>query len=347
MIEIDASVGEGGGQIVRSALALSIITGKPVTLDHIRARRKNPGLQRQHLSAVKAAGELSGAGMLGATLHSSRLQFAPGPARAGRYRFDIGSAGSAPLVLQTVLLPLLLANGHSEVTVVGGTHNPLAPPYEFLEQAYLPQLQRMGLSATVELVKRGFYPAGGGELRASISPAQEVHGLSLRERGPLQRHEAWALLAQLPASVGQREIDTLRTALGWRLEQFRLEYDRTARSPGNAVLIALRYAELTELVVSIGARGKRAEQVAAEAAAEAAIYLESTAPVGIHLADQLLLPLGLAASRGERSEFRTLPLTQHSLTHIDILQRFLTIAIDVHAEADGSVRVTLGPSPSR
>src|SRR5687768_11257267 len=145
MLEIDGSEGEGGGQMVRSSLALSMITGTPVALDNIRARRKNPGLQRQHLTAVKAAGEVCGAGMLGASLGSSRLQFAPGPVRAGSYHFDIGSAGSASLVLQTVLLPLMLADGHSELSLVGGTHNPLAPPYEFFAHAYLPLLAPIGL----------------------------------------------------------------------------------------------------------------------------------------------------------------------------------------------------------
>jgi RNA 3'-terminal phosphate cyclase (ATP) len=344
MIEIDGSEGEGGGQMVRSSLTLSMLTGKPVTLDNIRARRKNPGLQRQHLTAVRAAGQICGAGMLGASLGSSRLQFAPGPVQPGSYRFDIGTAGSASLVLQTVLLPLMLAEGHSELALGGGTHNPLAPPYEFFVHAYLPLLAQMGLHATVELVRRGFYPAGGGELRAAASPAEELRDFELRERGAELRHSARIIVAKLPESVGQRESGVLKSKLCWKKEAVTIEEDHTSRGPGNAVLVMLEYERVTEVVVSFGEKGKRAEQVADEAAEETLAYLASTAPVGPHLADQLLLPLGIAAARGHRGRFRTLPLTQHSLTHIDILQRFLDIAIVTKSEDDGSVTLEVGPS---
>jgi RNA 3'-terminal phosphate cyclase (ATP) len=343
MIEIDGSQGEGGGQMVRSSLALSMLTGKPFLLDNIRARRKNPGLQRQHLTAVLAAGQISGAGMVGASLHSSRLQFAPGPVQAGSYRFDIGTAGSASLVLQTVLLPLMLAEGHSELTLVGGTHNPLAPPYEFFALAYLPLLHHLGLHASVDLVRRGFYPAGGGELRVAISPATELSDFELLERGDLLRQEARVIVAKLPEGIAERELETLKAKLGWKKESLKIEEDRTSRGPGNAVLVVLEYQNVTEVIVSFGERGKRAEQVAQEAAEETLAYLDSTAPVGPHLADQLLLPLGIAASRGHTCRFRTMPLTQHSLTHIEILQRFLEIEIDTRDHDEGGVLIQVGP----
>lgn len=341
MIEIDGSEGEGGGQMVRSSLALSMLTGKPFLLDNIRARRKNPGLQRQHLTAVRAAGHICAAGMIGASLHSSRLQFAPGPVQAGSYRFDIGTAGSASLVLQTVLLPLMLAEGHSELTLVGGTHNPLAPPYEFFALAYLPLLHRLGLHASVELVRRGFFPAGGGELRVAVSPATELRDFELLERGAEVRHEAQVIAAKLPENIAHREVGTLKASLGWKQEAFKIVEDTTSRGPGNAVLVVLEYEQVTEVVVSFGARGKRAEQVAQEAADETITYLNSTAPVGPHLADQLLLPLGIAASRGHACRYRTMPLTQHSLTHIDILQRFLDVQIELQEWEDASVVVEL------
>lgn len=343
MIEIDGSQGEGGGQMVRSSLALSMLTGQPFLLDNIRARRKNPGLQRQHLTAVLAAGQISGAGMIGASLHSSRLQFAPGPAQAGSYRFDIGTAGSASLVLQTVLLPLMLAEGHSELTLVGGTHNPLAPPYEFFALAYLPQLHRLGLHASVELVRRGFFPVGGGELRVAVSPATELRDFELLESGELLKQEVQVIVARLPESVAQREVGALKARLGWKKESFKIVEDTTSRGPGNAVLVVLELQNVTEVIVSFGERGKRAEQVAQEAAEETLAYLKSTAPVGPHLADQLLLPLGIAASRGRTGRFRTMPLTQHSLTHIEILQRFLEVEITTQDQDDGSVMIQLGP----
>jgi RNA 3'-terminal phosphate cyclase (ATP) len=344
MIEIDGSTGEGGGQIVRSSLALSMLTGQPFLLDNIRARRKNAGLQRQHLTAVKAAGHISSAGMVGATLHSSRLQFAPGPVQAGSYRFDIGTAGSASLVLQTVLLPLMLADGHSELTLVGGTHNPLAPPYEFFALAYLPLLHRLGLHAKVELVRRGFFPVGGGELRVAVSAATELRDFELLERGEVVQHGARVIVAKLREGIAEREIETLRSKLNWKKELFRIEQDTTSRGPGNAVLVVLEYQQVTEVVVSFGERGKRAEQVALDAAEETLAYLASTAPVGPHLADQLLLPLAVAASRGHTCRFRTLPLTQHSLTHIDIVQRFLDLQIETRVQEDASVLVELKPA---
>lgn len=344
MIEIDGSQGEGGGQMVRSSLALSMLTGRPFLLDNIRARRKNPGLQRQHLTAVKAAGQISAAGMLGASLHSSRLQFAPGPVQSGSYRFDIGTAGSASLVLQTVLLPLMLAEGHSELTLVGGTHNPLAPPYEFFALAYLPLLHRLGLHASVELVRRGFFPVGHGELRIAVSPATELRDFELLDRGDLLRQGVQVIVAKLPESVAHREVGTLKAKLGWKKEHFKILEDTTSRGPGNAVLVVLEYQNVTEVIVSFGERGKRAEQVAQEAGDETLAYLDSTAPVGPHLADQLLLPLGIAASRGHTGRFRTLPLTQHSLTHIEILQRFLDVQIETHEQEDASVLIELKPT---
>ncbi len=341
MIEIDCSSGEGGGQMVRSSLALAMLTGESVLLDNIRARRKNPGLQRQHLTAVMAAAEMSGAGMTGATLHSSRLTFAPGPVRSGTYRFDIGTAGSASLVLQTVLLPLLLAEGHSELSIIGGTHNPLAPPFEFFAETYLPQLKKMGLHASVKLVKRGFYPAGGGELRVAVSPATELLDYKLLERGKELRYRGTVIVAKLPLHIAERESAVVLRKLNWKPTALMVVDDVGSRGPGNAILLHLQFERITEVVASIGARGKRSEQVAEEAVEEAKCYLTSSAPVGPHLADQLLLPLGIAASRGHRGTFRTFPLTQHSQTHIEILKRFLSIAIEIEAQEDGSVIVTV------
>ena len=281
--------------------------------------------------------------MLGASLGSARLQFAPGEVAAGSYRFDIGSAGSASLVMQTVLLPLLLAPGHSEVTLIGGTHNPLAPSYDFLVASYLPQLRRLGFSADVQLVQRGFYPAGGGQLRATIAPTGELTDFSLMQRGALLDHRARVIVSKLPISVAEHEASTLREKLRWKKEAISVEEDRTSVGPGNVVLIELRYENVIEVVASFGARGKRAEAVATEAADEATQYLAQTAPVGPHLADQLLLPLGIAASRGHRGRFRTMPLTQHSRTHIDILQRFLDIQVAVSEEGDSAI-VEVAPS---
>jgi len=208
----------------------------------------------------------------------------------------------------------------------------------------LPLLHRLGLHASVELVRRGFYPVGGGELRVAVSPATELHDFELLERGEMVRQEAQVISAKLPENVAHREIGTLKARLNWKKEHFRIVEDTTSRGAGNAVLVVLEYQHVTEVVVSFGQRGKRAEQVAEEAACETLAYLDSTAPVGPHLADQLLLPLGIAASRGRTCRYRTMPLTQHSLTHIDILQRFLDLEIETHEQGDGSVVIELRPS---
>jgi RNA 3'-terminal phosphate cyclase (ATP) len=171
MIELDGSVGEGGGQILRTSLALSMCTGQPVTLNNIRAKRAKPGLMRQHLTCVDAAREVSGAQVQGAELGSQSLAFEPGRVRAGDYRFNVGTAGSCTLVLQTVWPALLLAGERSTLTLQGGTHNPMAPPFHFLERSFAPLVRRLGAGVSLTLRRHGFYPAGGGEMQATVEPA--------------------------------------------------------------------------------------------------------------------------------------------------------------------------------
>jgi RNA 3'-terminal phosphate cyclase (ATP) len=179
VIEIDGSFGEGGGQILRSSLALAIVTGQPVRLSNIRAGRRKPGLMRQHLTAVNAAAAICGATVDGERIGATELTFTPGAVRAGEYQFSIGTAGSTTLVLQTVLLPLLTAGGPSRIVLEGGTHNPFAPPFDFLERAYLPLINRMGPNVRATLERPGFYPAGGGRIAIEIEPATGLHGFDV------------------------------------------------------------------------------------------------------------------------------------------------------------------------
>ncbi|RMD78502.1 MAG: RNA 3'-terminal phosphate cyclase [Gammaproteobacteria bacterium] len=315
---IDGSQGEGGGQILRTSLTLSLCLGRPVELVRIRARRDPPGLRRQHLAAVRAAAAVGGARVEGAELGSQRLRFVPGPLRAGRWELDIGSAGSTTLVLQTLLPALLRAPGPCELLLRGGTHNPWAPTYHFLAEAYLPLLQRMGAQATLALERYGFYPRGGGLVRARTAPST-LRPLELLERGPVAAAEARAVVSRLPEHVARRELAVLEQVLPGRVQAVaeRVEAD----GPGNACWIALRCRALTELFAGIGRRGVPAEQVAGEAAAEARAYLAAGVPVGPHLADQLLLPLALAGG----GRFRTVPPTAHTLTNLAVLRRFLPL----------------------
>lgn len=325
MITIDGSQGEGGGQILRSSLTLSAITGKPFEIKNIRARRAKPGLMRQHLTAVKAAAEICGAKVSGAEVGSTCLRFEPGAVRAGEYTFNIGSAGSTTLVLQTALLPLALANGASRVILQGGTHNMFAPPFEFLARAFLPLMHRIGLNVHAELRRPGFYPAGGGEIEVTIGKAGAFAPLVIEERGALLSRTAEAVIANLPFHIAERELACLAHSHGWSEESLRPRGERNAQGPGNCVILTMAFEHVSEVVTSFGRTGVTAETVASEAAREMSTYLASDAPVGGYLADQLLLPMALAAG----GRFLTSKPSSHTLTNIGIIQRFLNCTVGV------------------
>lgn len=320
MLTIDGSMGEGGGQVLRSSLALSLLTSTPLRISKIRAGRARPGLMRQHLMAVHAATTISDAETSGAELGSTELTFRPQAIRAGDYRFAIGGAGSTTLVFQTVLLPLLLgASVPSTLSFEGGTHNPMAPPYDFLEQAFLPLLARMGARVDVSLSRHGFYPAGGGCWSATVHPTPRLERLELLERGALRTQSAVALCASIPGSVGARQVEALAAALSWDRAVCRPRMVADTRGPGNALLASIEAEHVTELVTGFGERGIPAESVAATVAAEVQRYLRANVPVGEHLADQLLLPLALGAG----GTFRTVKPSLHTTTQLALLELFI------------------------
>jgi RNA 3'-terminal phosphate cyclase (ATP) len=270
MLLIDGSQGEGGGQVLRSALALSMVTGTPFRIDQIRARRAKPGLLRQHLTAVQAATQVCGAEVLGASLGSSRLDFKPGKVRPGAYAFAVGTAGSATLVLQTVLPALLTASEPSTLTLEGGTHNPFAPPFDFLARAFLPLIGPLGPRVTVALERPGFYPAGGGRFRARIEPVPKLGRLELPERGEVRTRSARALVARLPVSIAERELAVVREQLGWSGAELRAEEIRDSAGPGNVLMLEIASEHVTEVFTGFGEKGRRAEDVARQAVEEAA-----------------------------------------------------------------------------
>lgn len=322
MITIDGSQGEGGGQILRTSLALSAITGTPVTITNVRAKRPKPGLQRQHLVAVLAAARVCGGQVEGAELGSRQLTLHPQQPIAGDYRFDIGSAGSCTLVLQTVLPILLHADGPSTVTITGGTHNGMAPPVEFLAESFLPVLHRVGISASLELQRHGFYPAGGGAIRATIQPAFGKNGgtvpFELLERGKAIDRRAEVLIANLPAHVASREAQAVKHGLHWSHDEVD-EREVRADGPGNAIIARLRHANLTTVVSAFGELRKPAEKVAQEVVKQIRRHSEAGVPVCEHLADQLLLPLALGAG----GRFRTVAPSDHTTTNAAIIAMFL------------------------
>lgn len=318
MITIDGSRGEGGGQILRTSLALALWTRRPLRLENIRAGRPKPGLARQHLTAVRAAAAVGDAEVEGEELGSQSLRFTPRRLRAGGHRFSTDGAGSTTLVLQTVLLPLLAADAPSHLVLEGGTHNPFAPPFEFLDRAFLPLLRRMGADVELGLERHGFHPAGGGRLRGRIRPSR-LEPLELPERGELVAIRARALVSKLPRQIGERELETVGRKLGIAARQLELVEVPRPRGPGNAVMVEVECERATELFTGFGRRGVPAEEVAGEVAREAREYLESGVPVGRHLQDQLLLPLALAGGAG----FRTVEPTAHTRTNLEVIGRFL------------------------
>lgn len=343
LITIDGSQGEGGGQIVRSSLALSLLTGKPFTIENVRAGRKQPGLKTQHMTAVKAAARVGCAAVSGADVGSKQLTFEPSCVAAGHYEFQIRTAGSMTLVFQTIFPALMLAETPSTLKLSGGTHNMMAPPYDFLTLAYLPLVSRLGPSIKSKLTRYGFYPRGGGEFSVDIQPTASLRRMELLERGKLKHRRVRAIVSDLPRSIAERELRKIQSKSGWQNKCFESVEVEHPTGPGNVVMIELAYENVTEVFTGFGQRGVRAEQVADRAWREAKQYLKSEAPVGEHLADQLILPLGIGAHFGTGGgSFRTATLTQHSITHLEVLARFLDIDVEIKQNGE-EVVVSIEP----
>ena len=337
MLQLDGSRGEGGGQILRTSLALAMITGRSFQIRQIRAGRPKPGLMRQHLTAVKAAAKVCSAELEGAELKSQRLTFKPGPVRAGEFHFDIGTAGSATLVLQTVLPALMTADEPSQLTLCGGTHNTHAPPFDFLAKAFLPLLKRIGPAVTATLIRPGFFPAGGGKVVVDIQPSQSLKPLELLNGGPVVRRRATAMISRLPRHIAERELATIRRKLD--LSECETAVDEVESvGPGNVLVVEIERQHVTEVFTGFGQRGVKAEKVAAGVAREAKRYLDAGTPVDEHLADQLLLPMALAGA----GRYRTTVPTPHTTTNMETIRKFLDAAIEIEEVENKVFEVAIG-----
>ena len=323
VVRIDGAQGEGGGQILRTALSLSMVTGTPFRLDNIRAARRKPGLRPQHLTAVRSAQTLSQAHVDGAKLGASTLMFQPGVVRSGNYAFDIETAGSTVLVAQTLIPALLCAKGSSHLLVEGGTHNPQSPPFEFLEGVFLPLLRRMGATIEATIERPGYFPAGGGRLEVTASSIDKLSAIELLDRGRLLSTSAEARVSNLPVSIAERELGVVGDELSW--EHLHAKEETGGKGPGNVLILTLEFEGLTALFTGYGERGVRAETVARRVVREVRRYLDAGAAVGPYLADQLLLPMALAGG----GCFTTLEPSTHARTNASILQQFLPIRIDM------------------
>lgn len=340
-IVIDGAYGEGGGQILRTALSLSALLTRPVRIENIRAGRRNPGLQAQHLVALQALGEITRGEVEGARVGATVVRFAPGPVRPGSYRFAVGTAGAVTLVLQAVLLPLAWGGAVSGLTVTGGTHVPWSPPVPYLDEVLLPTLAPVGVHASVELHRWGFYPKGGGEVRVAVRPSSgTLRPLTRLTRGMLRAVRGTAVVVRLPRSIAERQ----QARAEMRLRELRVPVaievvEGEGPGPGTHLFLLAEAEGSRAGFAALGERGKPAERVTDEACAALGDYLEADGALDPHLADQVLPALALA--EGE-SAFTTTVLSPHLLTNAWAIRQFLPeVAIAIEGAAGGPGKVTV------
>ena len=340
-IQLDGAQGEGGGQVLRTALTLSVLTKQPIEIVNIRAKRKKPGLLRQHLTSVLAAQAICGATTDGVELGAGRIRFTPGEVVPGDYHFSIGTAGSTVLVCQTILPVLALANASSRVTFEGGTHNGMSPSLCFFEQSYLPLLQKMGIKCQVERSALGFYPAGGGKWKITINPAKDLSRIELTEAASNfavtpENCRLHALVSQLPPSIGEREIETARAILNWNASKGAVtEVD--SLGPGNSFQLKIDSKTHTSLFEVVGELGVSGERVAKRCAGRVRKFIHSQAAVEEQLADQLLIPMVLAGG----GSYTTTKPTLHTTTNIEVIKQFLDFNIVVKQCNEVCWKITL------
>lgn len=347
MLTIDGSYGEGGGQVLRTSLSLAAITGQPIRIENIRVKRKKPGLAAQHLTAVRAAATICQAQLRGDALNSTTLEFIPqSSTQAGQYTFDVtearegGSAGAINLVLQTLLLPLALATGNSQVTLKGGTHVAFSPPFTYIEQVYLPLITQLGVQAEVKLNRYGWYPRGEGEEMFRVTGGSRLKGLTLLERGALQQVRGIAVVTELPAHIPQRMAmradNVLRDAnLKVNIQPLR----EKGAAPGAGIFLTADYKYSRAGFSALGRVGLPADKVADMACEELLDFHKKVAPVDVHLADQLLLPLALAS---EASQYRVAEVSLHLTTNAWVIEKFGLAKITID---EGEKIVAIAPNP--
>jgi RNA 3'-terminal phosphate cyclase (ATP) len=333
MVEIDGSRGEGGGQVLRTALSLGCLLKKPFRIYNIRRGRPKPGLMPQHITSVRAAASISGASVSGDVRGSSDLVFEPRDVRPGDYFFDIGTAGSTSLVAQTLLLPLLFCDGPSSLTVKGGTHVPFSPTFHYLSEVFLPILRRLGIEVSSSINSYGFYPKGGGEVSFRIRPCRRLNGCEFTERGDLVGIRGLSAVANLPLSIAQRQRDASLKGLEGVEADIRTE-DVESIGPGTFVFLRADYGGAICGFSSLGARGKRAEAVGAEAAGEFMEHDRSGACLDAHMADQIAPYLALAEGV---SSFTTPRITPHLMTNLHVIENFIDVRYEIETPPKVSI----------
>ncbi len=344
MLTLDGSYGEGGGQILRTSLALAAILRRPVRVINIRAKRPKPGLRPQHLTGLLAMAEVCGGRLSGAATGSREIVFEPGHVRPGHYAFDVsrisGSAGSVTLVMQTLLPALCLARGASSVDVIGGTHVAWSPPFHFFRDSFLAAISRMGVEARAKILRWGFYPKGGGKVRLDVNPCDAPKPLELTDRGKLLSIKGLSAVSRLPVSIAERQARMVSECLsdkGPAPEIDMVEVD--SNGPGTFIYLRAEFENVTLCFSALGERGKPAEKVGVEAASNLSLFIDTGACVEEHLADQLVPYMAIAKGASVMSVSK---ITRHLLTNTWVIGQLVQdLRIDVEGEEGGPGRVSV------
>lgn len=341
MIEINGATGEGGGQIVRTSLALALITGQEFTIRSVRANRARSGLRPQHLAAVELAARISNARVEGVGLDAAAFSFFPGEIRAGNYRHKIPTAGSAVLLLQTVALPLISRASKSTLNLTGGTHVPFSPAYPYIEHTWKNYLTMLGLRMKMDLDLAGYYPLGGGEIRCQLFPASTITPVHLTEKGKLVRLRGCAVVSNLDPDIARRMKHQILSRLQPITRDVKISVVEQA-SPGTGAYccIIAEFERTTQTFCALGKKGKRAEVVADEAVDSFLNFLQVPGAIDRYSADQLLLPLSFAEAE---SIFTTTELTSHLFTNAEIINQFIGCEISISGAPGGPGEVRLVP----
>jgi len=339
LIQIDGSYGEGGGQILRTALGLSAMLGKPFTLHHIRSNRRNPGLQAQHLAAVEALARITEAKTEGVRFGSQEIMFIPRAVHSGEYQFEVRTAGSVTLLLQAILLPLCFSEGISIITLIGGTHVQWSPSFHYLSEVFLPTLEGLGVSVAAVIEKWGFFPQGGGRIRLKINPVQELKPVSLIGRGSLKMIRGISAISNLPKQVAKRQKEQVLKRIQGELKiggEIAILDNVPSSGPGSFVFLLAEYQRVHAGFSSLGVKGMPSEKVADEAVDSLKDYLESDGCVDPYLTDQLAPFMALAKGN---SIMTTIRITEHLLTNLWVIQHFLDVTISREGEVGAKGRI--------
>jgi RNA 3'-terminal phosphate cyclase (ATP) len=346
LIEIPGDLQEGGGQIVRTALALSALTGKAVQIIKIREKRPNPGLQAQHFVAAKALAAICNAETSDLMVGSRELRFIPHERTGGNFTFDVGTAGSIPLILQALMPAAAYAPVQSSFELTGGTDVRWSPSIDYLRLVQLPLLDKMGYEAAIQVILRGHYPKGGGRVNCKISPPRLLKAVRWLERDDLIGIEGVSHCVRLPSHVAERQANAAKTVLtknGFNVDKIAIESyppnNDPHLAPGSGITLTARFAGGTIIGAdSLGERGKPAEAVGEEVAMKLIGEIRSGAPLDRHMGDMMIPYMAVAEGT---SEVQVSEVTTHILTNVKVAEIMTGVRFHVEGELHNPGAITV------